>query len=487
MTLPVNIIGSATLNPVEADASGNLLVNMPTVVSQAGMVGNLTVQDMGTVAGARTYRQMLESTVFRRLAIGQDMVLWYDSFAATAQNTAIWKAAATTFTFTQSAGYLNFNPGAVTTANSAQMYQSYRYFTLNGNSGLEVIFNVLTPTAPPANAQMEFGLFNANTASTPFTPADGVYFRLNSAGVFGVSNYAGVETVSGALVAAGSIPVNTNLQFRMVITEQNAEFWWMNPAGTMVYLGQVLTPAGNGQPGSSVSFPLSARLFFSGTAGSAWAPKISNTAVVAVDTQVGMTQGLANAISGLMGYQGQNGNAMGTTAIYSNSQAAGAGAAMTNTAAVSTGLGGQISVLPTLAVGTDGILCSFTNPAGTVAIPGRNLVITGVTIQGGVTTVLTGGPVLYAYSLAFGHTAVSLATAEGALAKAPRRIALGLETYAVTAAVGAVGSAAGVGRQFQSPIVVAPGESVAVVAKNLGVVTTLGVITILVTLDCYWV
>jgi hypothetical protein len=261
----------------------------------------------------------------------------------------------------------------------------------------------------------------------------------------------------------------------------------MNPAGTMVYLGVLATPAGNGQPGSSVSFPLSTRLYFPGVAGAAWAPKISNTAVVAIDTQAGLPEPILNCTSGLQGYQGQNGGTMGTTALYSNSLAAGAGAAMTNTtAALGTGLGGQFSALPTLAAGTDGIVCSYQNPAGTTSAPGRVLVITGVSVQGSVTTVLAGGPVLYAYSLAYGHTAVSLATAEAALTKAPRRIALGQETYAATAAVGVLGSPAGISRQFISPIVVNPGEFVAVVAKNFGTVTTTGVITFLVTFDCYW-
>jgi hypothetical protein len=55
-----------------------------------------------------------------------------------------------------------------------------------------------------------------------------------------------------------------------------------------------------------------------------------------------------------MSYQGQTGQTLGSTALYTNSQAAGAGAAMTNTtAALGSGLGGQFAALPTLAISTD--------------------------------------------------------------------------------------------------------------------------------------
>ena len=148
-----------------------------------------------------------------------------------------------------------------------------------------------------------------------------------------------------------------------------------------------------------------------------------------------------------------------------------------------------MSIQPTLAVGTDGITFSFQVPAGATTIPARKLVITGLRIQGVVTTALTGGPVSYEYSLAYGHTGVSMAQAETAsftspTTKAPRRVFIGMESYASAAAIGTIGQ--GVFFPFESPIVVNPGEFVAVVAKNLGVVTTAGVITLGAGFDAHW-
>ena len=88
--------------------------------------------------------------------------------------------------------------------------------------------------------------------------------------------------------------------------------------------------------------------------------------------------------------------------------------------------------------------------------------------------------------------AASLATAETASfatasTKAPRRIALGLESFPVTSAVGQVSATnCPVYMQFVSPVIVNPGEFVAIAAKNIGTVTTAGAILSLVTYDAYW-
>jgi hypothetical protein len=144
-----------------------------------------------------------------------------------------------------------------------------------------------------------------------------------------------------------------------------------------------------------------------------------------------------------------------------------------------------------LAVPGDGILCSYQNPVGGINQIPRTLFITGVRIQSMVTAAFTGGPVYVLYSLAYGHTAASLATAETASfvtasTKAPRRVPLGMENFVVSALVGAVSQTNfPVVMQFASPIVVNPGEFVAIAAKNIGTVTSVGAILTLVTYDAY--
>jgi hypothetical protein len=95
-----------------------------------------------------------------------------------------------------------------------------------------------------------------------------------------------------------------------------------------------------------------------------------------------------------------------------------------------------------------------------------------------VQTVIVGGPYIAEYFLAFGHTAVSLATAEAAATKAPRRIALPF-TQTVTAAQ-AVTTFVAQPVTFvdfgDAPIFVNPGEFVQLCTRHLGTAGTTGTV-----------
>jgi len=377
------------------------------------------------------------------------------------------------------------NNSAVTTSASAAIYQTYRTFALYGQGPLIFEFSELRSIVPPANSTVEVGLFAANLGSTPFTPGDGVYFRFNSAaGLSGVLNYNGTE-FAVALVAPASMVLNDNTTYRIVVNHYRIEFWGATATSDpRILLGVIPVPSSNGPPFQALAAPISIRQYFSGTAGAAVQLKIANVVVAQQDLNTGKPYPDQQTGMGLIVSQGQDGGTLGTTAKYANNLAAGAGVAMTNTAAsLGTGLGGQFDALPTLAAGTDGIVCSYQNPAGSVTQTPRTMYITGVRIQSAVTTVLVGGPVLYAYSLAYGHTAVGMTTGEAIATKAPRRIPLGFEAFPAAAAADTVG--AGVYIPFVSPVPVNAGEFIAVCAKNLGTVTTTGVITFLVTFDGY--
>jgi len=71
-------------------------------------------------------------------------------------------------------------------------------------------------------------------------------------------------------------------------------------------------------------------------------------------------------------------------------------------------------------------------------------------------------------SLAYGHTAVSLATAEAAAAKAPRRIPLGIASWAIGAAIGSQPQCGRIQVDLgDAPVFVNPGEFVQLVGKFL--------------------
>lgn len=479
--------GLSTSNIQNVDSNYNGQVNLPYVlpngteqgggVDAAGFAAALSEVDSGSVTGTRLTKQ-LEASSDYRLRVGIDKMVFNEGFPSAAINSAIWTAPVTTMTLTSAGGFATLNAGLSTASGAVARLSTYRYFpvymTYESYCELDVQFSQL----PTANNVCEWG-FGIATGTT--APTDGAFFRLNASGEFRcVVNNAGVELQSDSLDFASLIGVGVTKDCIIALSEKDAHFWVNNVLVATVERGNAA-----GSTSQSNMLPILVRCYNSGVTAVAQTIKLGYAQVSFGDQDTTKLWRDVMAGSGAGAYQGQTGGTMGSTALYTNSLAPGAGAAATNTtAALGSGLGGQFTVQPTLAANTDGIISSYQVPAGTNALPGKSLYITGVRVQGMVTAALTGGPVFYAYSLAFGHTSVSLATTESATGKAPRRVALGYETFVVTAAAGTLGQ--GVSASFDTPIFVQPGEFIQLVAKNMGTVTSGGTITILVTFDGYF-
>jgi len=480
MALDSKIVGTSSGNGAEVDANNNLKVTLPTVPAQAGFLkiaGELSAA--GDPYGL--LNEAVRTSAQGRMIVGQPVLLFNEFFNNTAINSAIFTAPVTTMTVTVAGGSLNLNASAITTLNTVARVSTYAYFPFQADMATYTTFDALL-TQPPQNncvIEMGFGIASASTA-----PTDGAFFRYTATGTLvAVVNTNGAEITSASL----TVPTEGVMHRYKITVENDRVFFSINGAVQAV----LATPNTSGFPVYAASQPWFARVI-----NTAIAPTLANTlkiGYICVGLQdaaaMALDLGSLAAYSGRHGGQGQTGFTVGSTALYTNSLAPGAGAAIANTTAAAgfLGLGGQFAVLPTLTANTDGILCSYANPVPTSAIPGKTLLVKGIKIQGMVTTVLVGGPVYYAYAACYGHTNVSLATTESATAKAPRRIPLGYESYAATAAVGTLGSANGVYMQFVNPIPVLPGEFFAISAKNIGTVTTTGVITILVTFDAVFI
>jgi hypothetical protein len=176
--------------------------------------------------------------------------------------------------------------------------------------------------------------------------------------MYEVVNVNGAETSSAVL----STP-SYNAMHRYKITVENDRVFF---AIDGVVQAIIATPNTAGFPVYSPSQPWFARVY-----NGAIAPTLANVLkvgylCVGMQDAVGLSLDIAAlmAIGGRHGSQGQTGHTMGSTALLTNSLAPGAGAAMTNTtAALGSGLGGQFAAQPTLAANTDGIVCSYQNPA----------------------------------------------------------------------------------------------------------------------------
>lgn len=475
----LRIEGNTSGNVAEVDVNNQLKVALSTSTSNAGYSQLLSVVDDGTITGSKLTRQP-EASEDYRLRIGLDTCpLMSEYFPGTALNSAIWTAPVTTMTVTVAAGFLSLNAGTSTASGAVARVSSYRSFPIYNTAPVYMEAAVQFTQLPQANNVCEWGLGIATGTSVP---TDGVFFRLLADGSLrAITNTGGIEVQSADLNFASNFGANVTRHTTITINDDVAEFWVND-----VLLASI--PRQTAASGIVVSqnLPMFFRNYNTNVTAAAQVMKVGLAGVSVGDVATNKPWAHIRAGAGDMGYQGPTGVTMGTTALYTNSLAPGAGVAATNTtAALGSGLGGQFALQPTLTASTDGIIQSYQVPLGTAAVPGKSLFITGVRITGVVTTALTGGPVIGLWSLAFGHTTVSLATTETATSKTARRIPLGINSFPATAAVGTMYDRE-IYVPFTTPVVVQPGEFVQCVMKNVGTVTSAGVITYLITYDSYW-
>ena len=448
-----------------------------TAPEVAGFVSVTAESDPGDVTGTRLVKN-LELTDDFRLRVGTDQTFFNEYFPGTTVNGNIWNTLVSTMTLTQASNFAILNAASSVASGAFAQLRTWRHMPAFMSFPVYCEIDLQFSIAPQNNNVVEWGL---GLAATTATPTDGAFFRLLSAtDLRCVINSSGTETTSGNLISYLPAPVTTN-DYLIVLSEKTCEFW-INDV-----LVSILTRISNaGATTASMNLPLFIRNYNSNTTSSAQVVRVGYVNVSQGDMTTNKPWSHVMAGAGGMAYQAQTGAAtLGTTANLANNAVISAPAAMTNTtAALGSGLGGQFVTSPTLTAVTDGIVSSYQVPAGSATVPGKSLYITGVRVQGAVTTTLAGGPVIYAYSLAYGHTAVALNTVEAnGTVKAPRRVALGFETFPATAAAGVIGG--GVYMPFNSPIVVQPGEFIQLVAKNVGTVTSAGVIVFLVSFDAY--
>lgn len=462
MALDTKLVGYSSGNGVEVDASNRLLVRLPdsTTPANVGGVRFFSENDTGTKTGAADLVSP-ESDDDSRLRIAHEAIFDCETFNYTAQNTGKYAYRNTTMANTWSAAGMTTNSGNITTITTGTQFNTYAEFPILGASQLYCEIEGSFTASPTTNTIIDFGLPRLATTN-PYAPTDGIYFRLTSAGISGVLNSNGTETVSGPFDF--TYTNNTKYQFIICLHESAVQFWIDG-----VLYANIDTPAGQGQPCMSASLPFGVRHAITGGAAGAALSFVLNDYTISVG---GPNIALTASVMGQRiygSYQGLSGGTMGSLATYPNSTTPTA-AAPSNTALTANlpgGLGGQGYVTAAVAAATDGIWASAQIPAGTANVQGRRCVIRGVYVDlvnlgAAVATTAT----TIQFSLGFGNTAVSLATAEAAAAKASRRIPLGFATWAVGAAVGQGPQGGRISVDLgDAPIFVNPGEFVQLVGK----------------------
>lgn len=478
MALDAIITGGASGLKAEVNASNQMKVvpetDAATNPDNVGGFRHFSENDQGTVTGAPRIASP-ETDIDYRLRVAPDLLLDDHIFNYVAQDTGKHLSAAGTIASAWTVGNFTTNSAntAAPAAGSFAGLATYAQFPNTGTQTLSADVTCAFSAQPTTNTFIEFGFAGAAYVPAATPPTDGVFVRLNSAGLQFVAANASTET-SVAIPLSGGTGVwaytnDKKYEFIVYMGSVVAQLW-VNDGTGAVMLASIPMPSAQGRIASAQGM----RFFFNhrvtvGAAGGAIQGKLGayNVRLGGSNlTTMPSTQG--NRIFG--SYQGASGGTMGSLATYANSAnpTAAAPANISLTAGLPA-LGGQGSVIAAAAAATDGIWASYQVPASTVSIPGRRLVLRGVRLDcvnlgAAVATTAT----TVQFSIAFGHTAVSLATAEGAATKAPRRVALGISTWPVGAAIGAQPQD---GAMFldlgDAPIFVNPGEHIQLVGKFL--------------------
>jgi hypothetical protein len=476
-----------TANPVETNGTLS-----PSAV---GSVRLMSETDAGTVTGTASMLSP-ETDDDYRLRVAHDTMLDWEEFNYASQNTGKHTFTFTTLAATMTTAGITTNSSQVNTTGIGLTFGTFANFPMFPTQTITCETSISFTAQPTSNLIFDFGMFQRG-ASTAFAPTDGIYFRLSSAGLQGVTNYNGTETTTSVFPApntggTGTWTYTNNTVYKFLIQTNNSvtSFWANN-----ILLGTITQPIANMMPCMSAALPWSFRHANTGTTGDA------TFRALVRDYKIGLrgklyAEPLGSRMNAVIGsYQGLSGGTMGTNGTYANNTNPTAAVPTNTTAAVgAVGLLNQAWETFSLAVNTDGIILSYQVPAGTVSVQGRRLKVTGVKLASFVQTVLAGGPISRVFSLAFGGTTVTQATAESAsmasaTAKARRIVLLPELTQHVTAAQAvntAISQPGGTVSNFTNPIYVNPGEFVQVIVKGIGTVGTSGTIVNHIQLDYSW-
>lgn len=484
MALPAILeTGNSAAGKANVNTLYELLVALSANEDNAGF--SLMAVKMGSASDpGGLYVERLRASDFGRLSVGSDTPAFNHLFPGSTLDSGIWTAPVTTMTATVVSGFCNLNAGASTTSSAVARVQSYQFIPAFKTFPTSVQMDVQFTQAPQANNVCEWGWFLASGTSAP---TDGVFFRLTSTGELRcVLNNNGTETLSNAIDFATYVGTATTRQFYFTLGDAEVDFYIDD-----VHVAGINRPAAAGTITASMALPITFRNYNSGTPSLAQVMKVGFVNASYGDMDSTKAWGTALATMGRTGYQGQTGGTLGSTAIFGNSATPAAAVPTNTTAALTTGLGGIFVETDTLAVGTDGIVMSYQNPVGTAAVPGKVLYIGGFRIESHISTVIVGGGYVAMWGIAFGSSAVSLATTDSATSKAPRRIGP-FGNHSVVAAAAALTQVTPTGAPIEirldTPIAVYPGEFIQLIRrKQSGTVSTSGALTHIITpINTFW-
>lgn len=477
--MSVQLRGGASTDLAGVNADLELMVALSKNTAKAGYA---VLAGEASPAGGTDGKliRAADISIDRRLRVGMDNPFWDDTFNHTVLNVSKYAGLDSTMTKAMSGNALVLNSGNSVAAAAATIVRTWRTFLILGRFSQSAVIAFTISQTPVANNVFEFGFGAPNTVA-PYAPADGVFMRVNSAGVLQlVMNINGSETADASAL---NLLSNTMYEAKVVVDANRAE----------LYINGLLEAQLDRPTNAHVTVNPAVPLF----------TRCHNTAATATAQNVRVARWAVNTMDGnlmrlwptAMGGMGNNcinapdGVAAGQTANFVNSTGP-VSAALSNTAAGYATLGGQWQFAAVAGAETDYALFAYQVPAlaGAGGPPGRNLMIRGLRIEAFNMVVASAvTATLLQWSLGIGSSAVSLATVDSATAatRAPRRLGLGTQSFPVGSVVGA--NVVPIDVNFDAPIMVEPGTFVHVILRiPVGTATATEIIRGLVTFNAYF-
>ena len=464
----------------DVDSNNNLKVNLPTVLSGAGYVLTAGEVDNGAITGTKIIRQMDVSQDYR-LRTGIDKILWQDTYNHGVLNNSKYIGVTSVQTITIANGFLNLNAGNSVTATNVSRVQTFKTFSIFNTYPLYVDFKAKFSATLQANSVIEFGLGYATGVAAP---TDGVFFRAVGGQLNAVVNNNGSETSSANIYVPAA---NVVYHYAITIGQDKCTFWVNDNI-----VATVNTPTGLGAASQSNALPLLLRNYNSGIVTSAIQLNIAQLGITLGDMDSGKDWGtsmVTNGQSSISAPDGQAAVLAGTYTANIVNNTAPSSIPLSNTTAGYATLGGQFQFAAVGGAETDYALFVYLNPAGTAAIPGKTLLITGVKIDtfNTVVAVATTATVLQ-WAIGIGGTAVTLLTADSVTAgtRAARRLGLGVQAMPIGTAIGGMASPS-IDTKFTAPLMVEAGSYCHIILKMpIATATINEIIRGLVIINGYW-
>lgn len=377
-------------------------------------------------------------------------LMCYDQIEGSAINTNIWNPWDSTTAIAQANGFITLNPTSIITATQYWNLKTIDVLPLYGSLPMLPELTVKTVNLPQSGVTAEIGCIMASAGAAP---TDGCFFRYASSGAFyAVISYGGVETSSANLAGTTASdddgdsialpPANllTHL-FAFEIVEDLVLF-----SIDDVIVATVVVPTGQAFPFNNGRQSIGMRMYW--TTAPSIAPQVSLGQFTAKYEDLNQNRSWPElmAILGKGGYQSPI-TPFGQTANHANSTNP-TSATLSNTAAGYTAPDGEFQFAAVAGAATDYALFAYQVPLGFKRIIyGISISCASTGALGSVTV-----PTLLRWSLGINSSAVSLATADGTNTWAPRRKPLGLQSFGLTTALGAM--ATDLVRTFPVPFVV---------------------------------